>query len=149
MSKLIRGARQASLGSLYNGLPLVSMVLIAPSPDLSSYYIHISRLAQHTRDIDNDPSIGLMMMEPDQGAGDPQQLSRVSLLGRAFKISGGDSDYQQACSLYLERYPTTAPYFTFSDFRMYRIKIESGRFVAGLAKAINLTAEDLKQASQA
>ena len=125
------------------------MVLIAPSADLCNYYIHISRLAQHTQDIAADPRVGLLFMEKDDGSADPQQLARASITGRAFEISSGDLDYSQAQSLYLERYPASAPYFTFPDFRLFRIKAEAGRFVAGFAKTIPLTVEDLKQASQA
>ncbi len=149
LAQTIRGTRQASLGTLQNGGPFVSMVLIAPSADLCNYYIHISRLAQHTQDIAADPRVGLLFMEKDDGSADPQQLARASITGRAFEISSGDLDYSQAQSLYLERYPASAPYFTFPDFRLFRIKAEAGRFVAGFAKTIPLTVEDLKQASQA
>lgn len=148
LAQLIRGSRQASLATLHNGSPSVSMVLIAPSADLCTYYMHISRLAQHTRDIDADPRVGIMFMEKDTGLADPQQLARISLLGRAFELSTGDTDYAHACNLYLERYPASTTYFTLPDFRLFRIKIDSGRFVAGFAKAFNLNLEDLKQASQ-
>jgi heme iron utilization protein len=149
LRQLICNSRWASLGTLHNGAPFVSMVLVAPSADLCNYYIHISRLAQHTRDIQADPRASLMFVEKDEGNSDPQQLARVSLVGRVFRVSYGDSDAPEAQSLYLQRYPASAPYFTFADFYMYRIKAESGRFVAGFAKAINLRVEDLCQASQA
>jgi heme iron utilization protein len=149
LAQIIRVSRQASLGTLHNGAPFVSMVLVAPSVDLCNYYIHISHLAQHTRDIEADPRVGLMFIEKDEGKSDPQQLARISLVGRAFRVSSGDSDAIEAQSLFLQRYPASAPYFTFADFYMYRIKAEGGRFVAGFAKAINLKVEDLRQASQA
>lgn len=149
LAQLIRSNRQASLATLHNGSPFVSMVLVAPSADFCTYYMHISRLAQHTRDIDADPRVGIMFMEKDTGIADPQQLARVSLIGRAFELSTGDTDYAHACNLYLERYPASATYFTLADFRLFRIKVDSGRFVAGFAKAFNLNLEDLQQASQA
>jgi putative heme iron utilization protein len=148
LANIIRNSRQASLGTIHNGAPFVSMVLVVPSADLSNYYIHISRLAQHTRDIESDPRVSLMFMQKDENIADPQQLARVSLVGRAFRVSSGDADVSQAQALYLQRYPASESYFTFADFYMYRIKAEGGRFVAGFAKAVNLKVEDLRQASQ-
>ncbi|PKN91808.1 MAG: pyridoxamine 5'-phosphate oxidase [Chloroflexi bacterium HGW-Chloroflexi-6] len=148
LAQLIRSTRQASLATLHNGAPFVSMALVAPSPDLSTYYLHISRLAQHTHDIEADPRVSIMFMEKDDGSADPQQLSRISLMGRAFKVGSGDLDYPQASTAYLKRFPASASYFTFSDFYLFRVRAESGRFVAGFAKAMDLNTDDLKQASQ-
>ncbi len=148
LAQIIRTSRHAALGTLHNAAPFVSMVLFVPSSDFNNYYILISRLAQHTRDIEADPRVGLMFTEKDDGLGDPQQLARVSLIGRAFRVSPGDLDAPEAQSIYLARYPASASYFTFADFYLYRIKIEGGRFVAGFAKAINLNTQDLRQASQ-
>lgn len=148
LAQIIRTSRHAALGTLHNTAPFVSMVLFVPSSDFNNYYIHISRLAQHTRDIETDPRVGLMFTEKDNGLGEPQQLARVSLVGCAFRVSPGDLDAPEAQSIYLARYPASASYFTFADFYLYRVKIESGRFVAGFAKAINLTTQDLRQASQ-
>ena len=149
LAHLLHTTRQASLGTLNNGAPFISMVLFAPSPDFCSFYIHISSLAQHTHDIAADPRVSIMVMEKDDGAADPQQFSRITISGRAFEVSSADTDYMQASSLYLERYPASTAYFTLSDFRMFRIRAETARFVAGFSKASNLTTEDLQQASQA
>lgn len=148
LAHLLRTTRQASLGTLNNGAPFISMVLFAPSPDFCSFYIHISSLAQHTRDIAADSRVSIMVMEKDNGAVDPQQFSRVSIMGQAFEVSGADSDYMQASFLYRERYPASVPYFTMADFHLFRIRAEAGRFVAGFAKVANLGIEDLLQASK-
>jgi hypothetical protein len=46
--ELLRGRGIAALGTIYGDVPLVSMVLYAPAPDLSALFIHVSDLAQHT-----------------------------------------------------------------------------------------------------
>src|SRR5262249_40435804 len=48
---LIRERGIAALGTLHDGGPLVSLVLYASVPDLSALYVHVSHLAQHTRDL--------------------------------------------------------------------------------------------------
>lgn len=148
LAKIIRENRLAALGTLHNGSPFVSMVLVAPGPDFCSFYIHISRLAQHTRDIAADNRVSLLLVEKDEGGIDPQQLARVTLVGRAFEVTSGDTDAPEARNLYLERYPASAPYFTFPDFHLHRITIESGRFVAGFAQTLSLKPEHLRKASQ-
>jgi heme iron utilization protein len=148
MAKVIRSAQRASLGVLHNGAPFVSMVLVAPSNDLCNYYIHISRLAQHTHDIGVDPRVSLLFMEENPDIFDPQQLARVTIVGRAFAVSSGDTDAPEARNRYLERYPASAGYFTFPDFHLYRIRVESGRYVAGFAQAFTLNPQHFLQASQ-
>jgi heme iron utilization protein len=148
LANLIRATRQASFGTLHNGAPFLSMVLAAPSPDLCTYYIHISRLAQHTRGILTDPRVSLMWMQADDGSADLQQLTRISIVGNASEISVTDPIYPQARSLYLERYPASEPFFTFVDFHLFQVKATGGRFVAGFALAADLTLSDLRQASQ-
>jgi putative heme iron utilization protein len=45
----------AALGTLHDGLPFVSMVPYAVSPDGGHFLIHISRLAAHTKDLRATP----------------------------------------------------------------------------------------------
>jgi putative heme iron utilization protein len=148
MAHIIHTSRQASLGTIRNGFPFVSMILATPASDFCAFYMHISQIAQHTQDIKANPRVSLMFMEIDNQLADPQQLGRISIAGQAFEMHSGDSDYPEACSLYLKRYPASAAYFAFSDFYTYRIVPEKGRFVAGFSKTINLTLADLRQASQ-
>ena len=54
----------ASLGTLREGAPFVSMVPVAPAPDGLGFLVHVSLLAQHTRDILADARISLMPMVP-------------------------------------------------------------------------------------
>lgn len=59
--RLLREQRVAALGTLRDGDPLVSQVLFATAQDFSIFIMHISRLAQHTQDILNDPRVSLMI----------------------------------------------------------------------------------------
>ena len=60
LATLIRSNRLAALGTLRDGCPFVSMVVYAISDDLTSFYLHLSRLAVHTRDIIADPRLKLV-----------------------------------------------------------------------------------------
>lgn len=146
---LIHTQRTAALGTLHDGAPLVSLVLYAPTVDCSAFYMHISRLAQHTQAILRDPQVGLLIAEPDTGTQDPQTLARVSLQGTASEVLRTDADYEAIRALYLQRFPTAAMTLSLGDFAFFRVIPSRGRFVAGFGQIFNLTGATLQVAALA
>ena len=147
LAQLIRSQRMAALGTLRDGGPLVSMVVYAAAPDFSEFYLHISRLAQHTQDLLQDGRASLLISEQDQGVSDPQTLARLSLRGEAVILAPDHPNYSQARSTYLARFPQTAMNFSLGDFLLYAFQPRAGRYVAGFGQIFNLTIAHLKQAS--
>lgn len=145
LARLIRTQRTAALATLRQGNPLVTMVLYAPAADFSAFYLHISRLAYHTQDIQKDPRVSLMMAEADTGRGNPQMLARVSLRGEAVVMTSDTADYETAQTLYLQRFPAARQTFGFADFSLYRIQPVAIRYVAGFGKIFNLSLDELKE----
>lgn len=146
-AQLIRSQRVAAIGTLRDGAPLVSMVPIVVSDDFSSYVIHISRLALHTQDILENPLVGLMISEPDNGSKDPQALARVSIQGKAVIVPRDSEEYDRLADLYLQRFPDSAMTFSLGDFELYRIDAKSARFVAGFGKIYNFGPLDFQEAA--
>ncbi len=147
LATLIRSQRIASLGTLRDGVPLVTMVLYAMEPDFSGFYLHLSRLAHHTQALLADPHISLMIAEPDDGSQDPQLLKRVSIQGEAKLRPKGTADWEEARSLYLARFPAAVTMFSLGDFDLYRVEPQAARFVAGFGQAYNLTAGHFREAA--
>ena len=147
LSRLIATQRVSSLGTLRNGSPFVSLVLYVPSPDYSAFFMHLSGLAVHTKDILADPRVSLMIAEADQTDRDPQSLARVTLEGEAGEIPKTTPEYERARSLYVERFPGSNMTFGLADFGVFSMRPRCGRIVAGFAQTVNITAEDLKTAS--
>src|SRR3972149_11707160 len=147
LARLIQEQRIAAFGTLRDTAPFVSMVLFPASPDFASFYIHISRLAQHTRDILQDSRSSLMIAETDRGPGDPQTLARVSIQGESTEIPTADAGYEQAKSIYLQKFPQAASNFGLGDFSLFRIQPIKARYIAGFGKIFNLTLADFKQTS--
>lgn len=147
LARLLREQRVASLGTLRDGAPLVSMTLFTTAPDLSCFYILASTLAQHTQDFLKDRRVSLMIAETDPGEGDPQTLARLSIRGEILSLPQGETEYEAARILYLEKYPASRVLFDFKDFALYRLTLQSARFVAGFAQAYNLTVQDFIQAA--
>lgn len=148
LAAIISTQRTASLGTLRQGGPFVSLVPYATAADFASFYIHISRLALHTQDILKDPRVGLMIAEADSGEKDPQTLARVSILGQAVEIHPTEAEYPAAREAYLSKYPQAGPNFMLGDFSIYRITVASARYVANFGKIFNLKPADFRRAAQ-
>lgn len=148
LAHIIRNTRIAALGTLRDEAPLVSMTAFIAADDFSAFYIHVSRLAQHTVDMLKDKRVSLLIAETDDGRADPQTLGRVSIRGSAEIMQNGEPGYTPIKNKYLERFPQSAPLFMLADFGIWRIKPKGGRLVAGFGKAYNLTLESLQSVSQ-
>ena len=148
LAHLIRQARIASLGTVRDEAPHVSMVAFVTVDDFSEFYIHDNRLAQHTMDMQKDKRISLMIAETDDVRPDPQTLTRVTLRGTAALMQNGEPGYNRIKNIYIERFPESGPLFKLADFGLWRIKPKGGRFIAGLSRAFNITLETLQKASQ-
>jgi heme oxygenase (biliverdin-IX-beta and delta-forming) len=145
LSSLIRKERIAHLATLRGGAPMASMTLYLPAPDLSLFYVHVSRLAWHTQDMLQDPRVALSIAQTDDGRADPFTLARVTIRGEASNDPPGISHLKDA---WLARFPEQAVNFTLADFSFWQITPRDARFVAGFGSIHNLSAEELKNASQ-
>jgi putative heme iron utilization protein len=89
--------------------------------------ILISTLAEHTKNIDADPRVSLIVQpySPDM-----QIAGRVTLLGRARRL-----DNKSALGpRYLRFHPQAESYFAMHDFHFYRIEPVRVRFIGGFGK---------------
>ena len=148
LAQIIRNTRVAALGTLRDEVPHVSMVAFVAMQDFSTFHIFVSRLAQHTMDLQKNNRMSLLIAETDDGRADPQTLARVSIRGTAELMQIGEPGYTPIKTMYIERFPESEILFKLADFGMWRIKPKGGRFVAGLAKAYNITPETLQKVSQ-
>ena len=143
--ELVRARGIAALGTLHGGTPLVSMVLYATSPDLSTLYIHVSHLALHTAALLNDRRVGLLIAEPDKPSRNPLAMARVSIQAIAEPLEPGSPAYDQARADYIFGHPTAAMNFDLGGFHLIRLKPMSARFVAGFGKIVDIDAQGWAQ----
>jgi hypothetical protein len=148
LARLIRTTRIAALGTLHKGQPNLAMVAYAFAGDFSAFYIYVSRLGKHTRDMEIDPHVSLLIAETDDGRPDPQTLARVSIQGTAETLPREAPDYSQVKTIYLNRFPESEQLFNLGDFNLWTITPTGGRFVAGFARAFNLVPEALVKVSK-
>jgi heme iron utilization protein len=85
----------------------------------------ISTMAMHTQNLLADPRASLLVTEPG-AAEDPLGAGRVTLMGRAAKISGDD-----VREGYLARHPNASYWVDFKDFAFFRLEVMDVYFVGG------------------
>src|SRR4051812_3566824 len=141
LARLVRTERIAHLATLRSGSPLVSMTLYMPAPDLSTFCVHVSRLAWHTQDMRHDARVALSIAESDDGRADPFTLMRVTLRGEAAQIADGPK------AAWLARFPEQGINFELADFSFWKITPRDARFVAGFGRIHNLSASELAAAA--
>ncbi len=134
----------AALGTLRDGAPFVSMVPLVPGPDGSGFLLHVSRLAQHTRDLLADARVSLLLMAPLTEDQDPLALPRLTLQGVAEEIPLDSEVHASAAGAYLARFPQAELTLGLGDFSFFRIRATSGRLVSGFGRALTLDASQIR-----
>ena len=138
---LLRRQRWAALASVGgDGAPLASSVAYALDPDGHGFLLHLSRLAEHTRNLLQRAQASLVISEPDYGGGDPQTLARLSVQGQAVRLSPETPAFAIARAAYVAQLPDAEQRFGFTDFELFRLMPARGHYVGGFARAFPLDA---------
>ena len=129
--RLIRTRRQAALGTVLDGRPYVSLVAVACDTEGSPLLL-LSNLAQHTRNLQADPHVSLLL-DDTAGHADPLAGPRLTLIGAAERFDN-EQALEQALGRFVAQHPSARTYVGFGDFHLYRVTIERGHFVAGFGR---------------
>jgi heme iron utilization protein len=145
--RLIASERIAHLATLRGGAPMASMTLFMPDADWAAFYVHVSRLAWHTQDMQQDARVALSIAETDDRREDPFTLARVTIRGEAAQLANEGAEFQRLKRAWLERFPKQAINFELADFSFWKITPRDARFVAGFGSIHNLSAAEVAQAA--
>lgn len=143
LGHLLATRRVAALGTLHDGAPFVSMVLVAPWPERNGLLLHVSLRAAHTRDLARDPRASLMLCAPEVEGEGPEALPRLTLQGEATPVPAGSGDEAAARAVYLARFPDSEPLLDFPDFSFLLVRPGAARLVAGFARAFDVAPAEL------
>src|SRR5262245_59090108 len=133
--RLMRTALKGALATLDRqlGHPYASLVLLATEPAGAPIFL-ISRLAQHTRNLEQDPRASILFDGTD-GLAEPMTGARLTLTGAAAPCA----DPTQL-RRFLARHPTAEAYASFADFTLYTLKISRAHYVGGFGRIVDLPA---------
>ncbi len=134
--RLLRQARAATLATLTpDGAPFATLTAIATDYDGGPILL-LSRLAVHTRNLERDPRLSLLLAQG--GSGDPLAHPRLTVQASAARTSE-----PAARARYLRRNPKAALYADFADFSFWRAEITAVHLNGGFARAADFGPEGL------
>jgi putative heme iron utilization protein len=121
-----------------DGDPWASMITFGLLDD-GSPVLCVSRLAEHGRNLEDDPRASIVVTQPDRPA-DPLAAARVTLAGTAVRPSDA-SELAIARQAHLEAVPAAHVYIDFSDFSLWVLRVERVRWVGGYGRMDSATAD--------
>ncbi|HEV2055012.1 MAG TPA: DUF2470 domain-containing protein [Methylomirabilota bacterium] len=119
------------------GHPFGSVMPYAPD-DQGAPLLLISDMAMHTQNLEADARASLLATQPGWTE-DPLAGGRVTLMGRAARVSDGERG--TAREAYLARHPKAAFWVDFEDFAFWRLDVTDVYFVGGFAAMDWVTGE--------
>jgi len=128
--QMLRSHRYGALCTLskkFEGYPFGSITPYLVDHD-GALIILISTLAEHTKNILNNPRVSLITH--NQNAPHIQTQGRVTVLGEAHLIA----NREQTGARYLRFFPEAESYFEMHDFSFYRILPIAIRYIGGFGK---------------
>ncbi len=135
--------RVLSLGVLVDGAPHVGLLPFAVTDDRRALIVHASGLARHTKGLHDGAPWSALIHLPDDPAGDPLQVGRVTLTGDVRRLPERTPEHDAGKARFLARFPDAAQTFALADFGLYALHVRGGRLVAGFARARDVSPGDL------
>ena len=109
------------------GYPYGSFVTVAFENGAPVFLI--SRLAEHTKNLERDPRASLLVAE--SGSADPLANGRVTMLGLCTPVEGEGGGTRAA---FLASHPNAAYYADFRDFAFWKLHVGSVRYIGGYGR---------------
>ena len=107
-------------------------------------YLYLSELAAHTRNLRDNPAVGLMLIEDEAATRNPFARRRICYRGRA-RIRGRDDPvFAQVLAEFGRRFGAVMDVIEpLPDFHLFQISLLDGQFIQGFGQAYRLTGENL------
>jgi putative heme iron utilization protein len=138
VAELLRECRSLQMATLnHDSLPEISY-----TPFLwrdGQLYIFISALARHTRNLNAQPALSVLLIEDEAKANNLFARKRMTLRCEALPIGRGDSLAEPVLAAFERRHgPTIAMLRSLPDFQLFRLAILEGTLVRGFGQAFSL-----------
>ena len=120
----------STLSRKYDGWPFGSMTPYAISA-AGDPLIFVSSLAEHTRNLLNDPRVSLFIQDTSIPE-NPQANARATLLGLATPVA--EDEQTDAAQRYVVRFPEARQHLQLGDFIFVKIEVQHVRYIGGFGE---------------
>lgn len=108
------------------------------------YYILISDIAEHGKNIKVNKGVSIMMVEDESEAKNVYARKRLTFDTVASLVDKTSTEGQQGIAALRDRFGEMADNLSkLGDFNLYRLTPNSGRYVKGFGQAFNVSGSDL------
>ncbi|MCL9780010.1 heme utilization protein HutZ [Vibrio sp. S4M6] len=108
------------------------------------YFILISTLARHARNIDNNPTISFMMIEDESKSTQIYARKRLTFEASANSVMRDTEMWQQVIDELAQRFGDIIDDLKqLSDFNLYQLHPKQGLFVKGFGQAFQCSGDEL------
>jgi putative heme iron utilization protein len=143
--KKFRSLHLSSIGE--NGHPVCSYAPFVKD-DKRQFYIYVSNLAAHTKNLMIDGRAGIMFIEPEEQAENIFARKRVTFECVVELVPRDTEDWQKIMTLFDQLDGELMQTLrSLSDFQLIRLIPLSGRFVKGFGKAYHISGAGMDQLS--
>ena len=112
--------------------------------DPGNFYIFVSQLAAHTRNLLQNNTVAIMVIADEQSTSQIFARTRVNYLCEAKRLDADNPNYGLVLDDYQQRHGKMAGLLRqLPDFVLFELQPISGQFVMGFGKAYTLTGPDL------
>ena len=111
----------------------------------SNFYVYVSGLSNHTKNMRNDNRAGIMLIEDEDKAENIFSRKRLTFECEVKKIERSDDEWEPIMQLFDELAgEIMATLRVLSDFELMSLSPKSGLFVSGFAKAYEIHGENME-----
>ena len=108
------------------------------------YFVFISEIAQHARNVKSNPAVSMMMIEDESESKELYARKRLSFDAQASFVERDSELWTRVLGQLAERFGDIVSTLSkMSDFKLYQLTPEQGLYVKGFGKAYQVSNEDL------
>ena len=113
-----------------------------------NFYIYISELSKHTKNIIQNPKISIMIIEDEKSSQTIFARKRLTIMGNGRKINRESKEWETKIKIMENKFDETFKYLkNMEDFHLFQITPEYGLLVYGFGKAFKLVGSKLMDIS--
>ncbi|PHQ89019.1 MAG: heme iron utilization protein [Sulfurimonas sp.] len=146
MKQFISKLKTAVIGSINtNATPFSSYAPFIY--DSNKFYIYISSIATHTKNIQRNNNVSLFFIEDESQTSNFFARKRISLQTLSSKIARDSARFEEVFSLYNKKFDeeTVTMLKNMKDFNLFELEVQSGEATFGFGEAYHIGGENMNE----